>query len=67
MRKFAIAALVVIVGGLTALYALTAPRRHSDFDTALRQTIDDVGTDVTATPQQQDLFDVHVEPRKLVS
>ena len=47
------------------LGALTAPRRHSDFDTALRKTIDDVGTDVTATPQQQDLFDVHVEPRKL--
>ena len=27
MRKFAIAALVVIVGGLATFYALTAPRR----------------------------------------
>ncbi len=41
--------------------------RDGDLDAALRQTIDDVGTDETATPQQQDLFDVHLEtPEYLV-
>jgi hypothetical protein len=48
------------------LGALAAARRDGDLDTALRQPIGDIGTDVTATPQQQDLFDVHVEPRKLL-
>ena len=47
------------------LGALAPAGRHGDLDPALREAIGDVGTDETATPEQQDLLDVHVEPRKL--
>jgi hypothetical protein len=47
------------------LGAFAATCRDRDFDAALRQTVDDIGADETATPQQQDLFDVHLKPRKL--
>ena len=47
------------------LGAFAATGRDGDLDAALRQAIDDVGTDETATPQQQDFLDVHVNPGNL--
>ena len=44
------------------LGAFAPAGRDGDLDTALRQAIDDVGTDETATPQQQDFLDGHVNP-----
>ena len=43
---------------------LAPARRHGDLDTALGQTIDDIGADKTAPAQQQNFFDAHQKPRK---